>query len=380
VNGTTQTGSQALRVNSGFRASLANGDYATLANLINVFNGAGTGATGTVNFGVSGERGTVLKRANLGFNVAGGNSGSNIPSNVVVPGGLFPANWITANPQVSTATYYNNNGKSNYHSLQLQSTIRAAQGLTFQGTYVWSRSLALSAGPTYTNPADRDPDYSLAATHVTHDFRANGTYALPLGPGQLLFRNTSGWLARVIEGWQTSFIINATSGTPANITAGNTLYGNGVPDIVGAFPVKSFGQVTWNGDSGSYFGNKFATVADPQCTQIAPELRPYCTLQALTDANTKQILLQNPTPGHRGTLGQKTIELPGTWAYDGAMIKQIRLTESKRLQFRMDAINVLNHPNIGAPNLNLTSTNPFGSIQAKGTQHRMFKAMLRLDF
>jgi hypothetical protein len=385
VNGTTQTGSQAVRLNSTFRAALANGDYATLANAINVFNGAGSGATGTVNFGVSGERGTVLKRANAGFNVPGGNTGTNIPAGIVVPGGLFPADWITANPQVSSATYYNNNGKSNYHSLQVQSTIRATQGLTFQGTYVWSRSLALSA-TTYTNPADRDPDYNLAPTHVTHDFRANGTYALPIGPNGLLFRNTSGWIARVIEGWQTSFIINMTSGIPANISAGNTLYGNGVPDIVGPFPVKSFGKVQWNGDSGNLFGSQFSAIADPQCGQIAAELRPYCTLQALTDAKSGQILLQNPVPGRRGTLGQKTMELPGTWAYDGALTKTMRLTESKRLQLRVDATNVLNHPNIptvgqtGTPNLALVSTTPFGSIQAKGTQHRMFKAMLRLEF
>src|SRR5262249_20599057 len=186
-------------------------------------------------------------------------------------------------------------------SLQLQSTIRAAQGLTFQGTYVWSRSLALSA-TTYTNPADRDPDYSLAATHVTHDFRANGTYALPFGPNQLLLRNTSGWLARVVEGWQTSFIINMTSGTPASITAGNTLYANGVPDIVGPFSVKPFGNVQWNGDSGNMFGSQYKTIADPQCGQIATELRPYCTLQALTDASSGQVLLQNPAPDHRGTL------------------------------------------------------------------------------
>jgi Carboxypeptidase regulatory-like domain len=379
VNGTTQTGSQALRLNSTFRASLANGDYATLAGLINTYNGIGSGASGTVNFGVSGERGTVLKRANQGFNVPGGNSGSNIPAGTVVQAGLFPANWIAANPQVSSANFYNNSGKSNYHSLQLQTTLRATQGLTFQGTYVWSRSLALSSS-TWTNPADRDPDYNLAPTHVTHDFRANGTYALPIGRDGLLFSKAPSWVGRLIEGWQTSFIINMTSGTPTSISAGNTLYANGVPDIVGPFPVKSFGKVQWNGNAGSYFGSKFNAIADPQCNQIAAELKPYCTIQALTDAQSGQILLQNPQPGKRGSLGQKTIEMPGTWAYDGALTKAIRLTESKRLQLRVDATDVLNHPNMGTPNLNLTSTNPFGSIQAKGTQHRQFKALLRLDF
>ncbi|HLH30470.1 MAG TPA: hypothetical protein VKY31_04665, partial [Terriglobia bacterium] len=379
VNGTTQTGSQALRLSSTFRTALANGDYATLANLLNVYNGIGTGPTGTVNFGVSGERGTVLKRANLGFNVSGGNGGSNIPSGYVVPAGLFPANWITANPQVSSANYYNNNGKSNYHSLQMQTTIRAAQGLTFQGTYVWSRALGLSS-TTYTNPADRDKDYSLLPTHVTHDFRTNGTYALPIGPNQRLFSKTPGWVARVIEGWQTSFIANMTSGTPVNVTGGNTLYANGVPDVVGPFPVKSFGKVQWNGVSGNFFGTRFGQVADPQCGQVAAELGPYCTLQAVTDAKSGQILLQNARPGRRGTLGLATLEMPGYWAFDAALTKAFRISETKRFQMRMDATDVLNHPDMGKPTLDMNSTQPFGSIQAKGTQHRQFKAMLRLDF
>ena len=42
------------------------------------------------------------------------------------------------------------------------------------------------------------------------------------------------------------------------------------------------------------------------------------------DAKTGQVLLQNPLPGHVGTLGQKTLELPGQWHFDSAMIKSIQ--------------------------------------------------------
>jgi hypothetical protein len=381
VNGTNIRGSQQLRLNSTFRTNLANGNYAALATDLNNYNGIGTS---TVNFGVAGERGTVLKRANAGYNVSGGNSGGNIPSNYVVPAGLFPPNWITANPQVNAANYYTNTGRSNYHSLQLQSTIRAADNLTFQGTYVWSKAMALSAS-TYTNPADRNGDYNLATNHVTQDFRANGTYTLPFGANRLLFRNATGWVARAIEGWQTSVIINASTGGPVSIGAGNMLYANGVPDVVGPFPSKPFGSVEWNGDSGNQFGSRFSQVRDPQCGQLAAELVPYCTLQAVTDAKTGQLLLQNPLPGHRGTLGQKTMELPGQWQFDAALSKSIRLAETKALQIRMDATNVFNHPLLGAttatqPNFTLNGTTPFGSIQTKGDQRRQFKAQVRLNF
>jgi hypothetical protein len=376
VNGTTQRGSQHLRLNSTFRSDLANGSYAALANSLNVFNGVGSG---TVNFGVAGERGTVLKRANAGFNVPGGNSGGNIPASMVVPAGLFPSNWITANPQVSAANYYTNTGNSNYHSLQIESTLRPGRGMTFQGTYIWSRSLSLTPS-AYTNPADRIRDYNLAGSHITHDFRANGTFSLPFGPNRFLFGNTSGWVSRLIEGWQASVIINANTGVPASVTGANSLYANGVPDIVGDFPVKPFSDLSWNGDFGQYFGDRFQPVSDPQCSQIAAEIRPYCTLQALTDAGSGQIVLQNAKPGTHGTLGQKTLELPGAWAFDAAMSKSVTIGESKSLQVRVDSTNIFNHPLLGTPTFNLNSTTPFGNISAKGNERRQFKAQVRLSF
>lgn len=398
VNGTTQRGSQHLRLSSTFRDALATGDYATLSNSLNTFNGAGTSAVP----GVPGERGTVLKRANNGFNVPGGTV---IPGGQVVPAGLFPVNWITANPQVNQANYYTNSGKSNYHSMQVQTTLRPTQGLTFQGTYVWSRALEVS-GTSYTNPAEREKEYTLNPNDVRHDFRTNGTFALPLGPNKLLFGNSSGWLARTVEGWQTSFIVNLSSGQPTSITAtylnGTTVsptgqYANSVPDVVGPFSVNK-GKVRWNGDYGNYFEDgKYTKVPDPQCGAVASELTAYCSLQAVADAKTGQILLQNPQPGKRGTLGRQTLSMPGQWSFDAALTKMIRISESKRFQLRLDATNILNHPvpymvaptstTTGSVGLNINDPNPFGFIQDKGNpqatgsqSYRQFKAMVRFDF
>jgi hypothetical protein len=239
--------------------------------------------------------------------------------------------------------------------------------------------MALSAS-AYTNPADRNLDYNLAGSHVTHDFRANGTFSLPFGPNRMLFSNATGWVAHLIENWQSSFIINANTGQPSNVTATETLGGNGVPDIVGNFPTKPFSDMNWNGDFGQYFGGQFTQVSDPQCTQIAVEIRPYCTLQAVSDSTTNEIVVQNAKPGTVGTLGQKTMELPGAWAFDAAMSKMVNISESKSLQIRFDATNIFNHPLLGAPNLNINGTTPFGDITAKGNQRRQFKAQVRLNF
>jgi hypothetical protein len=215
VNGTTQRGSEHMRNSSTFQNDLANGNFVALANTLNTYNG-------TVPTTISSETGTVLRRANKGFNVAGGTTVAGAPQ---VPAGLFPENWIVMNPQFGNTRFWMNSGMSNYHSLQLQTTLRPTSGISLQATYVWSKALEVaginglgggltSGDPVYTNPADRFADYALAPNDVTHDFRSFGTFELPIGPNKLLLANSSGWLARVVEGWQTSFIINASTGQP----------------------------------------------------------------------------------------------------------------------------------------------------------------------
>ena len=412
VNGTTMRGAAELRLSSAlvgttaFRTLLANGDFNTLSKGLDVYNGTGTGPTGVV-VGAGGERGTVLKRANLGFNVAGGTT---IPGGPVVPAGLFPANWITANPQFSTASLYSDSGSSNYHSVQIQGTVRPIHGMSYQGTYLYSKSLGISAS-TYTNPADRNADYTLTASDQRHNFRSNGTFELPIGPNKLFLGNSSGALARIIERWQSSIIYNFSSGTPVSITAGNMLYGLGVPDVVplpdGSIPeIPRGGHATFptvntttnNTNTGSYFDQgKYVKVKDPQCTQLYAATNQafgdLCTITAvaLADPNNPTvaqvgptgapvIVLQNPQPGMRGNLGQKTIESVGNWSLDANISKTFQISESKSVQVRMDATNITNHPGMNAPSLNITNTTVFGQITGKPNNVRQFQGQLRFSF
>ncbi|MBI2149003.1 MAG: hypothetical protein HYU27_00155 [Acidobacteria bacterium] len=144
------------------------------------------------------------------------------------------------------------------------------------------------------------------------------------------------------------------------------------------------------GPTGSYFSrDAIKPVPDPRCAAVARNLRSLCTPSAVADAASGQVLLQNPLPGRRGTLGQRVLEGPGRWRFDVSMAKSIRLTESKSLEFRMDAQNVLNHPDpqfavSGASLLNLDINNTnfglFTGPNAKTTGHREFQAQLRLNF
>ena len=110
-----------------------------------------------------------------------------------------------------------------------------------------------------------------------------------------------------------------------------------------------------------------------------------CTLNALQDIKTGQIVLQNPKPGTRGTLGQRVIEGPGRWRFDSGLGKSFKITESKALQFRVDARNILNHPepnpaalilNINDPNFGLLT----GTNAKSETSYRELQASLRFNF
>jgi hypothetical protein len=177
--------------------------------------------------------------------------------------------------------------------------------------------------------------------------------------------------------------------------------------VVGPWNVNG-GKVLWGQDvggqnlGGTFFGpvGTYQVVTDPQCAVGGPldytdamgfrGVRTECAagLTAIADSSGN-IVLQNPLPGQRGTLGQRTITNPGSWRLDGSLGKSFQISESKQLQIRFDAINILNHPDPFVPNpgfgqqqtpvLNINSDD-FGTIANKGNQRRSFEAQLRLTF
>jgi hypothetical protein len=399
ANAVMQHGSAHLRRNATFNDNIANGHYLNVAVSL-MGNGStlpatGNGALQALPTGLTGVSGRRLLRN--GCNRLA-NGLTNIPTR------CFAEDFMVSNPQLGTPTFITNGEHSNYHSLQTQMTLRPTLGMSMQGTYTWSKNMALDGGST--NPLNRNADYTLSGNDRRHDFRMNGTFELPIGPNKLLMGNSSGILARMVERWQTSLILNWTSGAPNDITGATTLYANGVPDIVGPFPFKD-GTVRWNADNndqgtfhgGTYFGrgpagfeSPFVTVDDPQCTTVAnitdsqgynPYLGGDCTINALAvrnpDGTPGQIIFQAAQPGRAGTLGQNTIFGRGTWSFDANMSKTFRITESKQLQLRIDTTNVLNHPQPGNPNFSSQSSD-FGIITGDKTGSRSFQGTLRLTF
>src|SRR6185369_13013151 len=133
------------------------------------------------------------------------------------------------------------------------------------------------------------------------------------------------------------------------------------------------GAGTGTSSTGTYFGQAqiFTRVNDPQC-QLSNHVDSMgfnllsgnsttnafanCGLQALADSQGKVLLQNAPVGSPMGNLGQNRIRGNRTWSLDGNLGKTFRITESKSLQIRVDATNVLNHPTPGAPNLTLAGT------------------------
>jgi hypothetical protein len=355
IVGTAISGSESLRRNATFRTLLANGDFAGVARLLN-----------TTNIGTTQPAGQVI---------AGGTLRSS---------GLFPENFIVANPQFSTVNYRNNSDSSKYHSLQTQVTIRPTHGLTTQFTHTWSRATGVTGttpdggGITgdYRDLLNRNADYTVQTAHRLHDFRGHGTFQLPFGPGKWLGTNASGIMARLIEGWQFGTVFSVSSGAPLNVAGINTIYANGTPDVVSEFSRK--GNVTWTGVFGDFFGDQqYQRVPDPACASVASVLSLFCTKSAVADGSGK-IVLQNAKPGQLGSLGLRPIYGPGAWSVDANLVKKVRIDESKNVAIRIDAQNLFNHPNLGNPSLDINS-GTFGQITTK-TGFRTLAGQVRLEF
>jgi len=162
--------------------------------------------------------------------------------------------------------------------------------------------------------------------------------------------------------------------------------------------------------TGSYYGvNKYAQVTDPQCSATGPVNHTdtmgvnlvsnagsgagVCTLNAMallnSDGTVGPIVLQNPLPGHRGTMPM-SLQALGKWRFDATLGKAFRISESKSFTIRIDATNVLNHPDLIDPDPQTGSSinTPglvFGRIQSKGgaganTQPRTFQLQARFSF
>jgi len=429
VTPTLQRGSAQIRRQ--YAVNLANGNYAgVVASLLGVVNNANaigvagafqplpTSGGATIIDPATGATMTTSQRIlrNGCDRMANGLAGGfTTPEGVAITPRCFPENYAITNPQLNRATLATNFGYSNYNSGQIQFTARPIQGVSLQGTFSLTKTMQLS-GSGFTDPLNRHLDYGASANDIGKEFRANGTFELPIGPNKVVMGNSSGWLARIVEKWQTGIIVTLPQGAVRTFVGSNMLYANGRPNIVGPWKTP-VGEVTYpdTGNFGYYTGNPipYATYTDPQCAtgssvvatnadknnfilgsaanctlvgfgKIVPAGTPGAVLQSATAVTPVWVLplLENPLPGQQGNLGKNTMHTVSRTRFDANISKNFRITESKSLQFRMDATNIMNHPTPGDPigfAGTASASNNFGRIDTK-TGSRTIQGQLRFNF
>jgi len=341
VDGTTLTGSQALRLFSTTNTFIANGDVGALANYLNTTN----------NF--TSVNGGILRN-----------------------GGL-PENFIVVNPQFGSVSLEGNNSSSTYHSFQTVLTRRMTKGLYTQFSYTFSKAL----GDNGTrDPRNRQLSKGILSIDRPQIVKANGTYELPFGTNHAYLNGAPNYVQQIVGNWEFSSVFSWVTGAPLTFTGPNTLAfrAQNTADLVGTLP-DNLGKVEKTKGVVQYFSGLTVTKAPTPNFGGDPTLPGRFTNQIVTDLAGNTIL----QPSQPGTTGNTAINLPGlrgpsNLGLDVALNKKFVLGESRTFSIRADAVNVLNTPVWGNPTTNINSGN-FGKITTAGGA-RSITLSARIDF
>jgi len=115
---------------------------------------------------------------------------------------------------------FNNIGWSTYDALEMSMNKRLSHGLLANVTYTWS---ARRQATTLLNTYDEKPYEDIDPNDRPQRVTVTALYNLPFGPGRRFGAQTTGAIARLIEGWQYNVIGEISSGTPIGMN------GNAVP-------------------------------------------------------------------------------------------------------------------------------------------------------
>jgi Carboxypeptidase regulatory-like domain/TonB dependent receptor len=247
----------------------------------------------------------------------------NIADNTVLPNQMGPGTFAGTDrvpyPAYGSFGYDENEAYSNYNALQVKVEKRFSKGLTFLGSYTWSHCLDVNSDP-YGDVGIQDPyniraDYGSCDFDFRHLFSFNYVYQLPVGRGMHFGSSWNRGLNTVLGGWQMSGILSLQSGIPFTPSVGydnsNTGVGHDRPDLVGNPVPSGFVQNRFHWD-------------DPAAFAV-------------------------PAPFTYGNAGREILRGPAHHDFDFGLMKDFKFSESKYLEFRVEAFNILNFVNFANP-------------------------------
>jgi hypothetical protein len=257
-------------------------------------------------------------------------------------------------PEFGRIQMVDGSGKSHYNGASIKLEKRLSSGMSFVSGYTWSKSIDNAsairnhAGDTLfpQNSYNLAAEKALSSFHTSHRMVNSVLYQLPFGKGKR-------WLGQggisnvVFGGWEFGTLFNVQTGFPVTVVSGldrsNIGAGFDRPDMVAGQDANLSRGVR---NSDRWF-------------------------------NTSAFVLNQP--GKFGSVGRNTIISPGIVQWDASLLKVIRFTEGKALQFRFEAFNAANHANLGSPDASRNSAN-FGRITGTRLNMRELQFGLKLLF
>lgn len=272
-------------------------------------------------------------------------------ANAALPPAAGPLAARRPYPAFGRISLAGSTGESWYHALQVKAQRRFSQGLGFLASYTWAKALDLHGGEAESrgggiqNPADLRASRGLAGFDLRHRFSVAANYELPFGPDKTWA--TRGLSAALLGDWQITGIVSIRSGYP--------------------FSVLSSGDSA-NADA----GNIFADLVGDNHGNLPGSQR---TIDRWFDTEA----FARPAPFTFGSAGRNIVIGPGAATVDFSLVRDFRLPAAHRLQFRVEAFNLLNRVNLGFPNSTIGAAG-FGAIRTTSTNAREIQLAVKYIF
>ena len=229
-----------------------------------------------------------------------------------------------------------NSRKSWYNSLQIAGSHRWSKSFTVHGTWTWSKTMDAggwsSAAAQVYGIAARNIDSNDIPQRIT----LSGVYILPIGRGRPLLGNANRLVDAAIGGWEISPLFIHQTGTPWTFSGMTMIHPAKVPRHL---------------DSQGFIRGIDPCVAKwLQNSNGAWVLTPLYNTTAnnnsgLYDCQSGQtdFIATNPY-GADANLIYSGVRIPNDNQFDANLSKNFAIWERLRLQLRLEAFDVLNHP------------------------------------
>ncbi|HEY8562221.1 MAG TPA: carboxypeptidase-like regulatory domain-containing protein [Pyrinomonadaceae bacterium] len=314
--------------------------------------------------------------------------------------GLVPFVKFYQNPNIGQIELFTNAGSYTYNSLQLEVRRRFSQGLYFQANYTFSKNLTDTVGTSqqlfepYLQNDNPELDKQRADFDQTHVFNFNGIYQLPFGKGKWLL-NQGGLADRLFGGWEISGLLQMSTGAPisfldtrgtlnrgarsARQTALSNLTNDEIRALSGVFEAN--GRIYFIDPSVIRPDGRGALgYVYPNTINITLNNGQVVPISLNSNTNASNQVFFNVAPGQTGNIARTLINGPRYFNVNMALLKNIRFTETMRVQLRAEAFNLFNNVNFfnNTQLANINSTT-FGQITSAGDP-RIFQFAARFEF